>query len=168
MRWSGMHLEKVFTGALKFGISLNPRKFHFAVTEGRLLGHLVGKHGVRIDPERVEAIDKIQKPRSVKGIQSFFGQINFLRRFVTNFAEVSRPISRMLKKGSEIKWEGEPSIVFQKIKQAIKDAPILRAPDYDKPMHIFSFASFRIVVAVLLQKNEEGYEQPIAFFSKSL
>lgn len=35
-------------------------------------------------------------------------------------------------------------------------------------MHIFSFSSFYIVVAVLLQKNEEGYEQPIAFFSKSL
>ena len=54
-----MHLEKVFIRALKYGISLNPRKCHFGVTEGRLLGHLVGKHGVRIDPKRVEAIDKI-------------------------------------------------------------------------------------------------------------
>ena len=74
----------------------------------------------------------------------------------------------MLKKGSKIKWDGEPSTAFHKIKQAIKDAPVLRAPNYDKPMHIFSFASFHIVVAVLLQKNEEGYEQPIVFFSKSL
>ena len=74
----------------------------------------------------------------------------------------------MLRKGSEVKWEGEPSIAFQKIKQAIKDAPVLRALDYDKPMHIFSFASFHTVVAVLLQKNEEGYEQSITFFSKSL
>ena len=64
-----MHLEKVFIRALKYGIYLNPRKCHFGVTEGKLLGHLVGKHGVRIDPERVEAIDKIQKPKSVKGIQ---------------------------------------------------------------------------------------------------
>ena len=74
----------------------------------------------------------------------------------------------MLKKGSEIKWGDEPSNAFQKIKQAIKDALVLRAPDYDKPMHIFSFASYHTVVAVLLQKYEEGYEQPIAFFSKSL
>ena len=35
-------------------------------------------------------------------------------------------------------------------------------------MHIFSFASFHTIAAVLLQKNEEGFEQPIAFFSKSL
>ena len=63
-----MHLDKVFIRALKYGIYLNPIKCYFGVTEERLLGHLVGKHGVRIDPERVEAIEKIQKPKSVKGI----------------------------------------------------------------------------------------------------
>ena len=73
----------------------------------------------------------------------------------------------MLKKGSKIRWDEEPSSTFQKIKQAIKDAPILRAPNYDKPMHIFSFASFQTIVVVLLQKNEDGYEQPIALISKS-
>lgn len=35
-------------------------------------------------------------------------------------------------------------------------------------MHIFSFTSFHTIAAVLLQKNENGHEQPIAFFSKSL
>ena len=74
----------------------------------------------------------------------------------------------MLKKGLEIKWDGDPSVAFHKIKQAIKDASILRVPYYGKPMHIFLFASFHTIVVVLLQKNEEGYEQPIAFYSKSL
>ena len=68
-----MHLEKVFIRALKYGISLNPRKCAFRVVKGKLLEHLVGKEGVRIDIERVDAIDKIQKPKNVKGIQSFFG-----------------------------------------------------------------------------------------------
>ena len=62
------------------------------VTEGRLLGHLVGKHGVRIDLERVEAIDKIQKPKSVKDIQSFFGQINFLRSWQAYFKDVEERV----------------------------------------------------------------------------
>ena len=74
----------------------------------------------------------------------------------------------MLKKGEEVKWDDNPSKAFQEIKKAIKNAPILRAPDYAKLMHIFSFASFHTVAVVLLQRNEEGYEQPIAFFSKSL
>lgn len=100
----------------------------------------------------------------MKVIQSFFGKIKFLRRYVINFVEISRPISKNFKKGPEIKWTEEPSMVFNEIKKSIKDAPILRAPNYSMPMHIFSFASFHTIVVVLLQKNEEGFEQPIAFF----
>lgn len=77
--------------------------------EGRLLGHIVSKDGVKIDPERVATIDKVPKPKNIKGIQSFFGKVNFLRRFVKLFAEISRPISKMLKKGANINWDGEHS-----------------------------------------------------------
>ena len=49
-----------------------------------------------------------------------------------------------------------------------KDAPILRALDYENPMHILSFSSFHTIATVLLQKKEEGFEQLIEFFSKSL
>ncbi len=45
---------------------------------------------------------------------------------------------------------------------------MLRTPNYTKPMHIFSFSSFHTLPVVLLQKDNEGYEQPIAFFIKSL
>ena len=149
-------------------MDLNPKKCVFVVIEGKLLGHIVSKDGIRIDTERVMAIDKIFKPKKVKGIQSFLGQVKFLRRFVTNFAKISRPISKMLKKGQEVKCDDEPSKYFDEIKEAIKNAPILRKPNYTKPMHIFSFASFHTIAMVLLQKNEEGFEQPIAFFKKSL
>lgn len=63
-----LHLEKVFTKALKYRVSLNPKKCHFSVIEGKLLGHIVSKDGVRIYPKRVEAIDKIPIPRVVKSI----------------------------------------------------------------------------------------------------
>lgn len=65
--------KKVFIKALEYGISLNPKKYHFAITKGKLLGHIVSKEGIKIDLERVEAIDKIHVPKSVKAIQSFFG-----------------------------------------------------------------------------------------------
>lgn len=98
------------------------------------------------------AIDKIQKPKNVKGILSFFGHVNLLRRFVTNFAEITRPISKMLMKGFEIKWNGELDEAFKKIKKEIKDAPIIKAPNYGIPMHVFSFSSFHTIATVLLQK----------------
>ena len=67
------HLEKIFVKALENGVSLNPKKCAFAMTKGKLLGHIVSNDGIRIDTERVLAIDKIPKPKTIKGIQSFFG-----------------------------------------------------------------------------------------------
>lgn len=45
---------------------------------------------------------------------------------------------------------------------------MLESPDYSKPFSLFSFASNHIVAIVLLQKDDEGYEHPIDFYSKSL
>ena len=47
------HLEKVFLKCRKYGISLNPRKSNFALEEGKILGHIISKEGIRIDPDRV-------------------------------------------------------------------------------------------------------------------
>ena len=56
-------LENFFIKALEYGVSLNPKRCAFGVTEGRLLGHIVSKDGVKIDPERVAAIDKVPKQK---------------------------------------------------------------------------------------------------------
>ena len=63
------HLKQTFTKCRKFGISLNPKKSLFAMDEGKLLGHIVSARGVSIDPERVEAIQKLEIPRHKKGTQ---------------------------------------------------------------------------------------------------
>ena len=47
------HLKKVFLRCRKFGISLNPSKSIFSVTQGKLLGHIVSDSGINIDPERL-------------------------------------------------------------------------------------------------------------------
>jgi ribonuclease HI len=162
------HLRKVFSKCRRFGLSLNPKKSLFAMMEGKLLGHIVSAEGVRIDPSRVEAIQTLSLPRSKKEVQAFLGKINFLRRFVSNFAELVKHITTMLRKGNEVRWTAEPRASFDRIKKALTEAPVLISPDYSKDFLIFSFASWDTVAAVLLQKNEEGREQPIAFFSRAL
>jgi hypothetical protein len=72
--------------------------------EGKLLGHIVSYEGVRIDSSRVESIQTLSLPRSKKEVQSFLGKINFLRIFVSNFTEMVKYITALLRKGSEIKW----------------------------------------------------------------
>ena len=72
--------------------------------ERKLLGHIVSPEGIKIDPQRVKAIQQIDIPRNNKSIQYFIGKINFLRRFIPNFVEIIKHIIDMLKKDAEIKW----------------------------------------------------------------
>eukprot|EP00253_Pinus_taeda_P032994 PITA_32994 len=65
------HLRVIFQKCRKFGISLNPKKSLFTTEEGKLLGHIISKDGIEIDPSRVEAIQKIDFPSSKKEIQAF-------------------------------------------------------------------------------------------------
>jgi hypothetical protein len=162
------HLKRVFLKCRSFGISLNPKKSLFAMQEGKLLGHIVSTEGVRIDPSRVEAIQALSIPRSKKEVQSFLGKINFLRRFVPNFAEGVKLITTMLRKGNEVKWTSESRNSFEKIKRALSEVPVLISLDYSKDFLIFSFASPNTVAVVLLQTNKDGLEQPIAYFSQAL
>ena len=74
----------------------------------------------------------------------------------------------MLKKNSEGKWTNEVKESFKRIKKTIGEASVLSISDYLNEFLIFSFASEHTIVAMLLQKNDEGFKQPIGFFSKIL
>ena len=80
------HLKQVFERCRKYGMQLNPRKSILGIEEGKLLGHIISKDGVKVDPERIEAIKKIPLPKNVKALKSFNGHINFIRRFIPNLA----------------------------------------------------------------------------------
>jgi hypothetical protein len=46
-----VHLKQTFEKCHKFGLSLNPKKYDFAMQEGKLLGHIVS--GIKIDMKKV-------------------------------------------------------------------------------------------------------------------
>ena len=146
------HLEIFLLKCRRFGISLNLTKIIFVLTTGKLLGHIISEDGIRIDPNRVNAIQKVDLPRSRKEIQSFLGKVNFVKRFIANFAEIVKNIRRMLKKGVEIKWTIEAKNYFEQIKKALTQAPILISPDFSKELLVFTFASENTIAGVLLQK----------------
>ena len=79
-----------------------------------------------------------------------------------------RNITEMLRKDGEIKWSSEAKKSFEEIKTALTKALVLISPNFEKDFQIYSFASEHTIAGVLLQKNEDGYEQPIAFYSKTL
>ena len=57
-------LRRIFQKCRKFGISLKTKKSNFGMQEGKLLGQIISKEGIKMDPSRVEAILNIGTPRS--------------------------------------------------------------------------------------------------------
>ena len=56
----------MFERCILFGVYLNPKRCLFVVAKGNLLGHIVCKEGICIDPERVKAINEFNPPTSKK------------------------------------------------------------------------------------------------------
>ena len=129
------------------------------------MGHVILERGIMIDPKRVEAISKLGIPASKKELKSFFGKINFVRKFISAFAEIVKPMNDMLKKDAKMDWTPATKKAFEEIKHAIINAPILVSPDDERPFNIYSFASDHTCAAILTQKNEAGKEHLIALMS---
>jgi hypothetical protein len=146
------HLRRAFQKCRKFGISLNPKKSNFGMEEGKLLGHIISKERIKMDPNRFEGILKIGTPRRKKEVQSFLGKVNFLRRFILNLDEIIKHITNMLNKGSEIKWAPEARKFFEDIKVALTKARVLVSPNFEKDFILFSFSIEHTIVGFLLQK----------------
>jgi hypothetical protein len=90
-------LKQVFKTCQRYRISLNPKKLVFGVDEGKLLGHIMFKEGVKIDTK------KNRRNLGYISLQQIDGAIflwpnQFIGRFIPNFVEITMPISKMLKK----------------------------------------------------------------------
>jgi hypothetical protein len=133
-----------------------------------LLGHIISQAGIRIDPERIKAIAQLPLPHNKKAMQSFFGQINFVRKFTPDFAKIIKPLQKMIRKDVEFKWDDERKYAFNNIKAAISRAPVLRSPDFNRDFFLYTFASDQSLAAVLTQKDDGNNEAPVSFMSTNL
>jgi len=107
--------------------------------------------------------------------QTHFTYLGFIstewyRRFVKNFATLAAPLSEVLKKAGNTKFSLVPSSTQEvdEMKLALTRAPVLVHADFKKHFYIQCDASYVGVSAVLFQRNQNGDEQPITFFSAKM
>ena len=101
-------------------------------------------------------------------MQSFLGKMNFVRRFISDFAEIVKPLQEMIKKDSNFKWTKERKEAFEKIKEAIAKAPTLQSPNFNNEFILYTFAYDHSIAAMLTQKNEDGEKFLVSFMSIGL
>lgn len=97
-------------------ISLNPKKSIFIVSEGNLLGHIVAKSGIKVDPDWVQVITRIPHLVNKKAMEYFLGKINFLQKFISDYAQIVKPIQDMINKYVVYTWGKKEKHAFTQIK----------------------------------------------------
>ena len=95
----------------------------------RFLGFIVSKHGIMVDPLKVEAILQLSPPCTVHQLQSLQGKANFLRRFIANYVEITKGFMRLLKKEVPFYWDERAQRYFEALKKTLSSAPVLSPPD---------------------------------------
>jgi hypothetical protein len=112
------HLKAIFVRCRFYRIRLNPHKCVFCMEFGRLLGFIVSRQGIQVDPIKVEVILNLT-PSTLHQLQSLQRKANFLRRFIPNYAEITRGFTRLLKKDSEFVWDTIANNAFEALKLSL-------------------------------------------------
>ncbi|XP_071921845.1 uncharacterized protein [Coffea arabica] len=97
-------LKKLFERLRKYNLKLNPTKCAFGAPAGKLLGLIVSKKGIEIDPAKIKAIRDMPIPKSHKDVKSFLGKINFIGRFIAQLTSTCEPLFKLLKKNAPMDW----------------------------------------------------------------
>jgi hypothetical protein len=105
---------------------LKPEKCEFEKTTVEYLGVIVSHNTLAVDPIKAAAIREWPTPRKLKEVQEFTGFLNFYRRFIPNFSRIARPLYDLTKKAERFEWTPARNEAFQKLKDLICNAPILR------------------------------------------
>ena len=84
----------------------------------------MSKKGLKIDPEKIEAIKKLRKPTNKKELQTLLGMITYLGKFVSNATEGTEPLRVLVRNIIDWRWADEQEQAFNAIKEKLAKAPV--------------------------------------------
>lgn len=162
------HLQAIFMRCRHYRIRLNPHKCVFYIETGCLLGFVVSKASICVDPLKVEAIVKLPSPSTLHQLQSLQGKSNFLRRFIPNYAEIMKGFTKLLTQNTPFFWDEIANKSFDALKHALTHAPLLHPPNYNQDYYLYLSISHSTIGMVLVQEDEFNSEHVIYYLSRTL
>jgi hypothetical protein len=160
-------LRETFANLRKYVLMLNPEKFIFGVSKGKLLGCRVSKSGIQANPKKIEAIRNMRTPRNPETYQK---NSSTWPLHIT----VGRKKPTILQ--IDIREEqdclgAEEEKAFKRFKAYLENLAILKSPEDKAKLLLYIAASASAVSAALVEeKYEEGNLKQILiyFVSKAL
>ena len=100
-------LKKLFERLRKYNLKLNLVKCAFGAPTGKLLGFIVSKKGIEIDPAKIKIIREMPIPKTQKDVKIFSKKINFIDIFIARLTSTCEPLFKLLKKNTSMHWNEE-------------------------------------------------------------
>ena len=167
-------LEDLLKALLKNGLKISPRNCQLFKTELQYMGNMgniifiQGKR-VCVKPlhSRLEVIQELEPPVTVKGCRSFAGMLHFLSIFCQDLQKLLKPIYDLTRKGRPFNWQQEQQTAFEEIKSRLQKPPILHLPDGKGRFHLYS-DMIKYATGSALYQIQSGKPKLIAYTSKRL
>ena len=148
------------------GVQLSPKKCKLGMRRIEFLGHIISREGVEPQWDKVEAIDALPAPKTVSEVRSFLGMATYYCKFLPEYSHIKKPLTELTRQTVKWQWTHVEETAFQRIKELLKSAKVLRSPDWTRPFHLHTDWSKAGVGAVLSQTADDGVEYVIAYASR--
>jgi hypothetical protein len=138
-------------------------KCDFWLKEVAFLGHIITDGGIKVDLGKISEILNWKQPKDASKIRSFLGLAGYYRRFIKGFSKLVKPLTSLLEKGKEFKWDEACQNCFEELKKRLTTTLILVMPDIHKGFDVYCDASHLGLGCVLMQEGKV-----IAYASRQL
>ena len=164
-------LEDILKALLKNGLKISLEECQLFKTSLQYMGNeiFIENKKVCMKPlrNRLEAIQRLQPPKTSKGCRSFAGVVNFLSMFCPELQKLLKPIYDLTRKGKPFYWGKEQQDPFEEIKCRLIKPPVLHMPNKTGRFHLYSDTN-KFVTGSALYQIQRGKPKLIAYESKRL
>ncbi|GKV00924.1 hypothetical protein SLEP1_g13532 [Rubroshorea leprosula] len=168
-------LEETFNNLRKNRMRLNPAKCIFGVESGKVLGFMVSRRGVEVNPEKIKAVAEMEPPKSVKDVQRLTGRVAALHRFISKSADKCLPFFKIMRlaaqkdesgKQKKFEWNPECQDAFDELKSYLSSPPLLTKAKDGEILYLYLGISDEAISSVLIR--EEGKQQKPVYYINSV
>jgi hypothetical protein len=149
------NLVQVFDRLRSTRTKLNPDKYVFGVTTGKLLGFLVSYQGIEANPKKIRTNEAMRPPARIKDVQKLTGYLAALSQFISRLAERVLPFFKLLHKSGPFVWTEEVEEAFQELKRYLTSPPVIVALEPGEPLLLYIAATTEVVSMVLVIEQPE-------------
>lgn len=165
-------VRRIFQKLRTHNLTINSSKCVFAQTEITFLGHVINNKGIKPCIEKVDVIQKFDKPKIAKDLKKFLGILNFYRTFLPHAVKQQQILQQLITGNTKndttpIVWFQEAEEAFNQCKLDLTNSILLFHPVPEAKLILHTDASDHAVGGVLHQVVNNEF-QPLCFYSKKL